>query len=127
MNDIADLMKKIDDLAEEKENIHQDSQYLVFRIFLSRLFLLIFLIGTNQIKTPKEWLILQFDPNIDLILTQIYNLLNFTWNDLQLIFLHMRGWLKTQGIPLNIAIDEVNILLHTHENRFRDSRGAKNM
>jgi hypothetical protein len=126
--DVSNLMKGITSLANANDtNIHDSSGDLVFRTFLSRYYLLNFLIGTKQIQNPRDWLLLQLNKEIQPILKTINQFLRqFEWEAMTEIFGRFQEWFRINKLSMIIAIDEANILLETLPNRFVDSRGNQN-
>jgi hypothetical protein len=113
--DISDLIDNINRLALLKDVlIDEKSRILIFRTFLSRFYLLTLLFGTKQVRSPKEWLLLQLDNSIQDTLKKIkVHLQQFTWDGMYHIFLLLKDWLYEQNHSIIVAIDEANVLLVT--------------
>jgi hypothetical protein len=110
--DISDLIDNIKRLALLL--IDEKSRILIFRTFLSRFYLLTLLFGTKQVRSPKEWLLLQLDNSIQDTLKKIkVHLQQFTWDGMYHIFLLLKDWLYEQNHSIIVAIDEANVLLVT--------------
>jgi hypothetical protein len=131
--DIVDLMEKIDTLSSKKDqDMNTPCRDHIFRTFLSRYFLLAFLMDTKQIKSPPDWLLLQLNRKggeedrgqIQSALKLIRHFLSkFDWDGMQAIFYSLK---KMMGVRTIIAIDEANVLLAKHPDRFMDSDGVQN-
>jgi hypothetical protein len=122
MQDIQNLMDDIDYLVL-KDNYESMIKESCFKRFLSKLILLTYCIEKKHISTQTEWLVLQYDEKIQQILEKIYKLLDFDWSELLEIFRYYKKFLNFEII---IAIDEVNVLLEKHKDKFLDSKGTMN-
>jgi DNA-directed RNA polymerase subunit F len=125
MEDVTKTMELIENLVYLNVDPEFDCRLVVRRLYLSRLLILVYFLKKNIIKSPEQWLCWQYSAKISEFTNPLIEQLSqYDLIEMDQIQDHIKKWIRLDlQKKIVIAMDEANILVELHQNKFHDSKG----
>jgi hypothetical protein len=126
MEDVTNSMQLIENFVFMNDvDPEFDCRLVVRRLYLSRLLILVYFLKKNIITSPDEWLRWQYSANISYFTDPLIEILSqYDFIELDKITFQLKKWIRLDlQKKIVIAMDEANILVELHQNKFHDSKG----
>jgi DNA-directed RNA polymerase subunit F len=126
MSDVAKAMNLIEYFVYMKDvDPELDCKLVVGKLYLSRLLILVYFLKENIITSPEEWLRWQYSANISDFTDPLIEILSqYNLIEIENILYRLKKWIRLDlQKKIVIAMDEANILVELHQNKFHDSKG----